>query len=186
MPITNAQDLFVYELGDIYDAEHRFLEGQQEMAQKATDQSLEKAIQEHIEQTRLHIRNLELVFERLDRQPQRQTSHVAQWLVNEARQSIQGAQNDAVRDCAINAAVIKVEHFEMGSYRTMFTGAQLMGRTEIANLLEQNMRQEEEAARIAERSTAELLQKAQPTKEQGAQEGLIDKAKGKLNELWGQ
>jgi ferritin-like metal-binding protein YciE len=186
MPTTNAQDLFVYELRDIYDAEHKFLEGQQEMVQEATNQKLEKAIQEHIEQTRLHIRNLELVFERLDRQPQRQTSHVAQWLVNEARQSIQGAQNDAVRDCAINAAVIKVEHFEMGSYRTMFTGAQLMGRTEIANLLEQNMRQEEEAARIAERSVAELLQKAQPTKEQGEQEGLIDKAKGKLNELRGQ
>jgi ferritin-like metal-binding protein YciE len=186
MPTINAQGLFVYELGDIYDAEHRFLEGQQEMVQEATDQNLEKAIQEHIEQTRLHIRNLEEVFERLDRQPQRQTSHVAQWLVNEARQSIQEAQNDAVRDCAINAAVIKVEHFEMGSYRTMFTGAQLMGRTEIANLLEQNMRQEEEAARIAERSAAELLQKAQPTKEQGEQEGLIDKAKGKLNELRGQ
>ena len=186
MPTTNAQDLFVYELRDLYDAEHKFLEGQQEMVQEATDQKLEKSIQEHIEQTRLHIRNLELVFERLDRQPQRQTSHVAQWLVNEARQSIQGAQNDAVRDCAINAAVIKVEHFEMGSYRTMFTGAQLMGRTEIANLLEQNMRQEEEAARIAERSVAELLQKAQPTKEQGEQEGLIDKAKGKLNELRGQ
>src|SRR5919199_242870 len=171
MPITNAQDLFVYELGDIYDAEHRFLEGQQEMAQEATDQDLEKAIREHIEQTRLHIRNLEQVFERLGSKPQRQTSHVAQWLVNEAQQSIQQARNDAIRDCAINAAVIKVEHFEMGSYRGMFTGAQLMGQTEIANLLEQNMRQEETAARIAERSAGKLLRKAQ----QAEEKGLIDK-----------
>ena len=179
MPFTSTQDLFVYELGDIYDAEHRFLEGQQEMAQKAVDQDLEKAIREHIEQTRLHIRNLEQVFERLGSKPQRQTSHVAQWLVNEAQQSVQETQNDAIRDCAINAAVIKVEHFEMGSYRTMFTGAQLMGHTEIAELLEQNMRQEEEAARIAERSAGELLRKAQRSQE----EGLIDKARGKLNEL---
>jgi ferritin-like metal-binding protein YciE len=176
MPITNAQDLFVYELGDIYDAEHRFLEGQQEMAQETTDQDLEKAIREHIEQTRLHIRNLELVFDRLGQQPRRQTSHVAQWLVNEAQQSIQEARNDAIRDCAINAAVIKVEHFEMGSYRGMFTGAQLMGQTEIANLLEQNMRQEEETARIAERSAGKLLRKAQ----QAEEKGLIDKAKDKL------
>ncbi len=185
MPLTNAQDLFAYELGDIYDAEHRFLEGQQEMAQKATDQDLERAIQEHIEQTRLHIRNLEMVFEQLGQQPQRQTSHVAQWLVNEAQQSIQEAQNDAIRDCAINAAVIKVEHFEMGSYRSMFTGAQLMGQTEIASLLEQNMRQEEETARIAERSVAQLLQNAQQAEKQ-EEEGLIDKARGKLNELRGQ
>ncbi len=186
MPMTSTQELFLRELTHIYDAEHRFLEGQQEMAQQATDQELEGALQEHIEQTRLHIRNLEEVFDRLGQQPQRATSNVAQGLVSEAQLSIQEAQNDALRDCAINSAVIKVEHFEMGSYRTMFTGAQLMGRTEIANLLEQNMRQEEEAARIAERSVAELLQKAQPTKEQGEQEGLIDKAKGKLNELRGQ
>lgn len=59
MAITTMQELFIDELGDIYDAEHRFLEGQQEMAQKATDQDLRSAIQEHIEQTRQHIRKLE-------------------------------------------------------------------------------------------------------------------------------
>ena len=98
MPIVEVQGLFAYELGVIYDAEYRFLDGQQEMAQEATDQDLEKAIREHIEQTRLHIRNLEQVFELLGAKPQRQTSHVAQWLVNQAQQSIQQARNDAIRD----------------------------------------------------------------------------------------
>ena len=46
MAITKTQDLFAYEVGHIYDAEHRFLESQQEMVQKATDQDLEKALQE--------------------------------------------------------------------------------------------------------------------------------------------
>src|SRR5947209_2501540 len=119
MPITRTHNLLAYEVGHIYDAEHRFLESQQEIVQKATDQKLEKAIQEHIEQTRLHIRNLEQVFDLLGQQPRRQTSHVAQWLVNEAQQSTQQTQGDAMRDCAINAAVIKVEHFAMGSYRGM-------------------------------------------------------------------
>ena len=94
MSITKTLDLFAYEVGHIYDAEHRFLESQQEMVQKASDQDLEKALQEHIEQTRLHIRNLEQVFDLLDLQPRRQTSHVAQWLVNEAQQSIQQAQGE--------------------------------------------------------------------------------------------
>jgi ferritin-like metal-binding protein YciE len=74
VPTTDTQGLFLRELSDIYDAEHRFLEGQQEMVQEATDQELEKAIREHIEQTRLHIRNLEQIFERLGWQPQCQTS----------------------------------------------------------------------------------------------------------------
>ncbi len=176
MPTTDTQGLFLRELGDIYDAEHRFLEGQQEMAQEATDQELEKAIQEHIEQTRLHIRNLEQVFERLGWQPQRQTSEAAQGLVSKARMNIQEAQNDALRDCAINAAVLRVEHFEMGSYRNLVTGARQMLQSEVVELLQQNLQQEEETARIAERSAPELLQKAR----QAEEESLIDKAKDKL------
>ena len=178
MPIANPQEKFVHELCLVYDAEHQFVEGQQEMAQEATDGDLESSIREHIEQTRLHIRNLEQAFERLGRQPQRQTSVVAQGLVSEAQRDIQEAQNDAIRDCLIDAAVIKVEHFEMGTYRGMVTGAERMGHTEIVNLLNENLRQEEETARIAEQSAPELLQKAM--QEGGQEEGLIDKAKDKL------
>lgn len=178
MPIANPQEKFIHELCLIYDAEHQFVEGQEEMAQQASDQELESAIREHIEQTHLHIRNLEQIFEQLGEQPQRQTSVVAQGLVSEAQQDIQEAQNNAIRDCLIDAAVIKVEHFEMSSYRGMVTGAQQMGQEEIVNLLNENLQQEEETARIAEQSATELLQKAM--QEAGQEEGLIDKAKDKL------
>ena len=178
MAITHPQEMFLHELCLTYDAEHQFLEGQQEMAQNAIDQELESSIREHIEQTRLHIRNLEEVFDQLGQQPQRQTSVVAQGLVSEAQQSIQEAQNGAVRDCVINAAVIKVEHFEMGSYRNLVTGAQQTGQTGIANLLNENMQQEEETAQTAEQSAPGLLKKAQQAGEQ--EEGLIEKAKEKL------
>jgi ferritin-like metal-binding protein YciE len=100
-------------------------------------------------------------------------------LVSEAQEGIQEAQNDAIRDCAIDAAVIKVEHFEMGSYRGLIPGAQQMGQTEAVNLLNENLRQEEETARIAERNAGELIQKAMHS--EGQEEGLIDKAKNK----WG-
>ena len=179
MPISNTQELFLHELSEIYDAEHRFVEGQQEMAQNATDGKLESVIREHLEQTRLHARNLEEVFDKLGQEPRSETNEVAQGLVSEAQEGIQEAQGDALRDCVIDAAVIKVEHFEMGSYRSLITGARLMGQTEIVDLLEQNLRQEEETAQIAEQSAQELLQKAQQGAEQ--EEGLIDKAKDKLS-----
>ncbi len=60
----------------------------------------------------------------------------------------------------IVASVIKVEHFEMGSYRGLVAGAQQMGQNEIVNLLSENMQQEEQTAQIAEQSAPELLQKA--------------------------
>ena len=51
MPITNLQEKFLYELADIYDAEHRFLEAQQQMLEEASGQELQGMIQTHIEQT---------------------------------------------------------------------------------------------------------------------------------------
>ena len=180
MPIANPQDLFLHELCEIYDAEHRFLEGQQEMAQAATDEDLEGAIRNHITQTEQHINNLEQIFRNLGEEPRRETNEVAQGLVSEAQEGIQESQNNEIRDCVINAGVVKVEHFEMGSYRSLVTGAQLMGQSEVANLLEANMHQEEETAQIAESSTRELLQKAQQHPAEGEEQGLIDKAKDKL------
>src|SRR5829696_1702093 len=159
MPINNAQELFVHNLSEIYDAEHQFIEGQQEMAQQASDQDLKSAIEEHIGQTEQHARNLEGVFEQLGQQPQRATNEVAQGLVSSAQQLMQQTQDENLRDCAINAAVIKVEHFEMGSYLGLVTAAQQMGQDEIVDLLQQNLQQEEQTAQTAEQSAPQLLQK---------------------------
>lgn len=157
MPINTAQELFLHDLSELYDAEHRFVEGQQEMAENATNGDLKGAIQTHIDQTQQQARNLEQVFEALGQQPQRVTNEVAQGLVSEAQEGIQEAQTDALRDCAINAAVIMVEHFEIGSYRGMVNAAQFMGQTEIVDLLNQNLSQEQETANSAEQSVGELL-----------------------------
>jgi ferritin-like metal-binding protein YciE len=179
MPIASTQDLFLHELREVYDAEHRFIEGQQEMIEHATDQSLKSAIQEHLEQTRQHAVNVERVFAELGEEARRETNTVAQGLVSEAQEGIHETQSDALHDCAIVTAVIKVEHFEMGSYRGLVTGARLMGQTEIERLLSENMRQE--TASIAESSAEELLQNAMQA-EGGSSEdkGLVDKAKDTL------
>jgi len=69
MPINNAQELFVHSLSEIYDAEVQVVEGQQEMAQQASDQDFRSAIEDHIHQTQQHARNLEGVFDQLGQQP---------------------------------------------------------------------------------------------------------------------
>src|SRR5215210_4156698 len=90
---------------------------------------------------------------------QRLTNEVAQGLVIEAQQLMQETQDENLRDCAINAAVIKFEHFEMGPYRGLVTAAQQMGQDEIVSLLQQNLQQEEQTAQTAEQSAPQLLQK---------------------------
>ncbi len=178
MPIANTQELLLHELCELYDAEHRFLEGQVQMVHRATAFELQRAIRNHIGQTRQHIRNLEQFFRELGQEPRRETNEVARGLVSEAQEGIEEAQSDALRDCLINAAVVKVEHFEIGSYRGLITGARLMmGQSMVVDdLLETNLRQEEETAQTAEQSAEELFQEAVQA-EQPEGEGLMDKLK---------
>jgi len=49
MSISNAHELFVHKLGTIYDAEHQFVEGQQEeqtawIAEQSASELLQKAM----------------------------------------------------------------------------------------------------------------------------------------------
>lgn len=177
MAISNVQGLFVRELCEIYDAEHRFLDGQVKMVHRATDHELQRSIENHIAQTRQHIADLERLFRELDEAPRRETNEAAQGLMSGAERGIEKAQGDALRDCLIDAAVIKVEHFEIGSYRGLLTGARLiMGQPTAVDLLEANLRQEEETAQIAEQSAETLLQKAMQAEMPEAQ-GLVDKIK---------
>ena len=122
MPIADTRELLLQELCKLYDAEHRFLEGQVQMVHRATDPKLQSSMENHIHQSRRHIRNLELFFGELGQEPRRETNEAAKGLVSEAHQGIEETRSDALRDCAINAAIIKVEHMEIGSYRSLLTG----------------------------------------------------------------
>jgi len=184
VPLANVRELFVHELGDTYDAEHRFLEGQREMVQEATDQALKSAIQEHIEQTEQHIRNLEQVYYRIGQEPERVTSEVAQGLVSKAQDDIGEAQGEAMRDCVINGAVVRVEHFEIGTYWELVTSARQLGHQEVVNLLEENLRHEVETAQKAEQSAPELLEKVQEAGEQPNLVKLSDSESTHLEDSW--
>jgi ferritin-like metal-binding protein YciE len=160
VPITNLQEKFLYELADIYDAEHRFLEAQQQMLKEASGQELQGMIQTHIDQTQQQIQNLEQVYEQMGQQPERVTCEVAQGLVAEGQEGMQEAQAGPLRDTMIASAQLKVEHYEVASYRGLLTAARQTGQNEVTGLLLQNLQQEEQTALLVEQSTPMLLQKA--------------------------
>ena len=158
--ITTTQEKFLHELGDIYDAEHQFLKGQQQMLQQASDPQLQSMLQEHIAVTEEQIQNLEQVFGLLGQKAKRQACPAARGLVTEAQKTMQEAEAPALRDCVIGGAAAKVEHYEIAAYRGLVTGAQEMGQTRVVTLLRKNLRQEEQTARLIEQTAPQLLQKA--------------------------
>ena len=160
MPITNLQEMFLRELACIHDAEHRFLKAQRQMLQEASAPELRGMIQTHIDQTQEQMQNLEQAFDQMGRQPRRRTCEAAAGLVADGLEGMREAQEGPLRDAMIAGAQLKVEHYEVASYRGLLTGAQQSGQNVVANLLLQNLQQEEQTALLVEQSTPQLLQKA--------------------------
>ncbi len=160
MAISTLQDLMLDQLGDVYDAEHRFLKGQQEMMRKASDQQLKSGIQLHIEQTQHHIQNLEQVFSLMGQQPKGVTCEASQGLVSEAQKDMGEAGSDSIRDVLIDGAALRVEHYEIAAYTALIAGAQLMGQQQAISLLQENLQQEQQTAQKLEQLTPQLLRTA--------------------------
>jgi ferritin-like metal-binding protein YciE len=160
MPIKTTKEKYLHELGDIYDAETRFLKGQQEMLQQASDPQLKQMIQQHITESQQQAQNLQQAFQLLGAPAKAEQCQAAQGLVAEAQSNLQEAGTDAIRDCLIGAAAAKVEHYEIASYRGLIVGAQQMGQQELVTLLQQNLQQEEQTAQKIEQSAPQLLKKA--------------------------
>lgn len=161
MAIHTLEEQFIHDLADIYDAEHRFFEAQQQMLPNATSPQLRAMIEEHLVQTRQQIGNLEAIYVQLGSEPVRVTCDAAAGLVAEGEKGMREAQpNPAVRDCVIASSQAKVEHYEVAAYRGLVAAAEGMGQGQIVALLRQNLEQEEQTARLVERSVPALLERA--------------------------
>ena len=161
MPIKSMDMMFQHELGDIYDAEHQFLEGQRKMLEGATDPKLQQMLTRHMEESEQQIKTLEEVYGLLGRQPEREHCSGAAGLVTEANKLMrETAGAPELRDYAIAGAMAKVELYEISSYEGLISAATEMGNKEAARLFERNLRQEEKTHELVEETEPQLLQAA--------------------------
>jgi ferritin-like metal-binding protein YciE len=160
MAITTTQEKFLHELGDIYDAENRFLKAQQAMLKSATDATLREGIEQHIAESEQQVANLEQVFELLGEKAKGEPCDAAKGIVTEGQKNLKEAGTDEIRDCLIGSSLTKVEHYEIVSYTGLIVGAEAMGNKEAVTLLQQNLRQEEQTAQKLEKNAPKLLKQA--------------------------
>jgi len=156
MPITNAQEKFVHELADMYDAEHQFLEAMGKMREMASDEKLQMMLEEHMQQTEEQIQKLEAVFAELGEEPKRQECMGAKGLIDEGARMMEEVSSPELRDSVIAGAATKAEHYEMVGYADLIDGAEMLKKRKALRLLEQNREQESSAARRLERIAPRL------------------------------
>ena len=152
--LESLGDLLQDELKDIYDAEKQLTKALPKLARKASNEDLKEAFEGHLQETEGHIARLEQIFRQMGMPVRGKKCEGMQHLIAEGNEMISECEDDDTRDAVMIAAAQKVEHYEIASYGTIRTWANLLGQGEIASLLE-DILDEEKAADLKLTSIAE-------------------------------
>ena len=147
MKLQSLQDLFVKELKDIYNAEQQLVKGLPKMAKATSHPELQQAFTEHLEQTRGHVERLQQVFELMNMSARGVRCKGMEGLIEEGKEILEDGEDDSTLDAGLIASAQKVEHYEIASYGSMRTYAEMLGYHEAAQLLQQTLEEEKETDR---------------------------------------
>jgi ferritin-like metal-binding protein YciE len=142
--LDSLQALLEEELKDIYDAEKQLTKALPKLAKKASSPDLKAGFEAHLQQTEDQIDRLEQVFEQLEMPARGKPCKGMKHLIAEGEEMIAEAEEDATRDAVMIASAQKVEHYEIAAYGTVRTWAQLLGKSDVAALLEESLEEEKE------------------------------------------
>lgn len=130
------------ELQDVYSAENQLSKALKKMADAASNQELKQAFQQHIQETQGQIKRLDQIFDQLGEKSGSETCEAMEGLIKEAEEVLQMEGDADVLDAALIACAQKSEHYEIASYGTLVTYANMMDETEVADLLQATLDEE--------------------------------------------
>jgi ferritin-like metal-binding protein YciE len=145
MKLDTLKKLYLEELRDVYNAEQQLVKALPKMAKAASAEELREALQDHLEETKSHVERIEEIFNELEESAKGKTCHGMKGLIEEGSEILQEKGEESVIDAGIIAAAQKVEHYEIATYGTLRTWAELLGETEAADLLQQTLDEEGDA-----------------------------------------
>jgi ferritin-like metal-binding protein YciE len=142
MKMKSLQDLLVDELKDLYSAENQLVKALPKMAKAANNAELRAGFEEHLEQTRGHVKRIEEVCQQLEVTPKGKKCAAMEGLIEEGKELMEEDAAPAVLDAGLIAAAQKVEHYEIASYGTVCAWAKMLGFEEAVALLEETLEEE--------------------------------------------
>lgn len=148
MSLNTLEKLYIEELRDLYNAENQLLKALPKMAKGASSPELKDAFEKHLEQTKGHVQRLEELFEQRDESPKGKTCKAMKGLVEEGSEILKEEGEDSVLDAGMIVAAQKVEHYEIASYGSVRTFANLLGKDEEAKVLQSTLDEEAETNEI--------------------------------------
>lgn len=132
------------EIQDLYSAETQLIEALPKMARAAKSPDLRRGFEQHLEETRQQKQRLEEVARMAAISPHGKECIGMKALIEEGQEMIKEDMPGPLRDAALILAAQKVEHYEIASYGSVRTFAEMMDQSEAAAILQQTLDEEGE------------------------------------------
>jgi len=157
MRIQSIEQLFMFEVAKMLDAEHFVASGLQMMAREVGHNGLKNALVRHQAQTEEQIKHLNKIFEAYGLEPQRIPSKTFHTLNLEYQDLLLSLGEPEFKELATALAAEKAEHYEIAAYRGLLTLAQELGKPDFVDLLKINLGQKQRMAKAMEECAAKLI-----------------------------
>jgi ferritin-like metal-binding protein YciE len=144
--VESLRELFQIELRYAYDCERKLVEkGLPTMIENAQSTQLQSAFQQHLEETRNHIRRLESVFGEVGVEPDTKGNDILDKMMSAAKDTVSNIDASPLRDTALIVNGNLVEHYEIALYGSLAALAQSLGLQNAASALEETLNEEKKA-----------------------------------------
>jgi ferritin-like metal-binding protein YciE len=142
MGIASLKELYLDELGDLYDAERQMIRTLPRLADAAHTPELKEALTKHCEESRLHLERLQLIFTHWGEKVPSQSCAGLAGIVQEADDRLTEHATVDARDAAIIGVAQRIEHYEIAAYGCARTYARRLNRPDEARLLQETLDEE--------------------------------------------
>jgi len=167
MKLDSLKKLYIEELRDLYNAENQIIKALPKMAKAATSPELQAAFTEHLEQTKGQVARLDMIFEKLGKNPKGKTCKAMEGLVEEGSELMKEDAEPEILDAGLIAAAQRVEHYEIAGYGTVRTYARILNETEAERLLQETLDEEGETDKKLTQLAESLINREAASASQG-------------------
>ena len=140
-------EVLVDELRDMYSAENQLVKALPKLAEGANSEELKSLFTLHLDETKGQVDRLKQVFEILGEKPTGEHCNGMEGVIKEGADALEKDEEGASFDAGLVGAALRTEHYEIAGYQASIAMAKVLGLSDVAELLTENLNEEVTAAK---------------------------------------
>lgn len=141
--LKSLYDLLNHEVQMLHNVEKHQISALQRMIKKTSNPRLQDAFEQHLEETKVHKKRLEVIAKILNVDADGEGNPAIKGLIAEGEKIIHKDATPEALDAALIANAQKIEHYEIAGYGTAAYVAQQLGLLRIGELLDITLQEEQ-------------------------------------------